>query len=426
MTGTDLAARIAAAVDANWEKELAFLSALVRFPSVRGEEGPCQDWIAREFARRGWSVDRYTLADVDHAHPRWSPMVDTDPAKHVQVVGTLRAPGSRGRSLILQGHVDVVPTGPLEGWATPPFEPTIRDGWMYGRGAGDMKCGVAAMVFALDALSDAGLAPAGDIFVQTVTEEEATGNGALSTLLRGYRADGCLIPEPTSHRFTRAHVGAIWFRVRVSGRPVHVMSAQTGTNAIMSAIGVIHRLHAMTAEMNRRGRDNPHFAHVTDPIKFNVGKIRGGDWASSTPAWCEFDCRLGLLPGDDVAAVRDEIVAAVAAAAREDAFLRDRPPEVLWNGFQAEAHAITPGTPVEDALSAAHAAVFGTQPADRHATGVNDTRFYERDYGIPSICYGPILVGPHEFDERVDLASVKAITRVLAGFVAEWCGVVET
>ena len=122
----------------------------------------------------------------------------------------------------MQGHVDVVPTGPPDMWRSPPFVPTIRDGRMYGRGANDMKSGVCAMVFALDALRTAGYLPAADVYVQTVTEEEWTGNGALSTLARGYRADACLIPEPMAGRILRGTIGVMWFRLRLRGKPVHV------------------------------------------------------------------------------------------------------------------------------------------------------------------------------------------------------------
>ena len=121
----------------------------------------------------------------------------------------------QGRSLILNGHVDVVPTGPLEMWTRPPFEPCIDGGWLYGRGGADMKAGLCANVFALDALRRLGLQPAGTVHVQSVTEEECTGNGALSALVRGYRADAALIPEPEENMLVRANVGVIWFRVYV-------------------------------------------------------------------------------------------------------------------------------------------------------------------------------------------------------------------
>jgi len=415
-------AKLEAAVAKNWEKQVAFLADLVRFPSVRGKEGPCQDWIARQFAARGWDVDRYTLSELDGTHPKWSPVMDTDYSQAVQVVATVRAQQPGGRSLILQGHVDVVPEGPVEMWQVPAYDPAIRDGWMNGRGANDMKSGVAAMIFAMDAVRDAGLTPRGDIYVQTVTEEECTGNGALSTLCRGYRADACLIPEPTGEAITRGHVGVMWFRLKLRGVPVHVMEAQKGTNAILSAFRIIEELQALTARINERARSHPVFKAVENPVKFNPGKIRGGDWASSTPAWCEVDCRIGLLPGTPLAEARAEVEAAVAAAAKSDAFLANSPPEVIWNGFQADGLYIEPDSEAERVLAAAHTQVFGAPPRVRLSTGVNDTRFYYNDFGIPSICYGAAGFGSHAFDERVDLESVKRTTLSIAAFITDWCG----
>jgi acetylornithine deacetylase len=276
---------LAAAVDANWDRQVAWLATIVGFPSLRGQEAPCQDWIAREFATRGWPVDRYTLSDVAiNTLPGFSPVMDTDYSRAVQVVASLRAPKQERRSLIMQGHVDVVPTGPADMWQTPPFVATVQDGRMHGRGANDMKSGVCAMVFALDALRHAGLLPASDVYVQTVTEEESTGNGALSTLARGYRADACLIPEPTAAKILRGTVGVMWFRLRLRGRPVHVSESERGTNAILSAFGLIEALRGHTRELNERVKSHPWFSRIPNPIKFNPGKIAGGDWASSTPS----------------------------------------------------------------------------------------------------------------------------------------------
>ncbi len=424
MADAALLAALRGAVDANWEKQIAWLQSLVRFPSRRGHEGPCQDWIAREFAARGWSVDRYTLAEIAMDHlPGFSPVMDTDYTQAVQVVATIRAPKTTGRSLILQGHVDVVPEGPREMWENAPFDPVIRDGWMNGRGAGDMKQGVSAMVFALDALKSAGYAPAADVIMQSVTEEECTGNGALSTLARGYRAEACLIAEPTAGTITRAHVGVMWFRLRVRGIPVHVAVSQSGTNAIMSAYKLIQALQEHTRALNLRANGAAHLGDVTDPIKFNPGVIRGGDWGSSTPAWCEVDCRIGLMPGDSLEDARKAVLDCVTGAARGDDFLANNPPEVIWNGFQADGFVQQPGSEAERVLAETHKAVTGETMQPRFSTGVNDTRFYGLYFGMPALCYGPRGENHHGFDERADLAKLKDITVSIAGFVAEWCGV---
>jgi acetylornithine deacetylase len=421
--------RLRQAVDDGFERQTAFYADLVRFPSIRGQEGPLQDWMARRLADRGYAVDSYTLDEVAMQNlPGFSPVMDTDYSRAVQVVATRRAahrdaaqPG--GRSLILQGHVDVVPTGPLELWSTPPFDPVVREGWMHGRGAGDMKQGVAAMVFALDAIRDAGLEPAADVIVQSVTEEECTGNGALSTLARGYRADAVLIPEPTAGTITRAHVGVMWFRLRVRGVPVHVARAQAGTNAIMSAFQLIQALQRHTAALNQAAQSDPWFGAIPDPIKFNPGVIRGGDWASSTPAWCEVDCRIGLLPGTSLETARAGVERCVAEAARADGFMANNPPDLIWNGFQADGYVLDPGSDAERVLAGVHQQVFGAAMDERRSTAVNDTRFYGLYHRMPALCYGPLGENHHGFDERGHLETLRQITLTIAGFVADWCGV---
>lgn len=417
-------AQITKAVDAAFEKQVAFLQELVRFPSRRGEEAPLQDWMAREMARRGYAVDRFTLADVGlGGHEKSAPMVDVDPAGSVQVVATHRAKDPTGRSLILQGHIDVVPEGPEDMWTHPPYAGVVRDGWLYGRGANDMKAGVACMVFAMDALRAAGLEPAADVYLQTVTEEESTGNGALSTLLRGYRADAVLIPEPTGHTLTRTHTGTLWFRLRVRGVPVHVAVAQDGTNAIMSAYHLIHALNEHTKALNEAARSDHWYKEVPNPIKFNPGIIRGGDWASSTPAWCEVDCRIGLLPSMDVQEAMAGVERAVKAAARSDNFLANNPPEIVWHGFQADGFVLEPGSEAEAVLAASHLAVHGEPMGERRTTAVNDTRYYGRYYNIPALCYGPKGEGNHGFDERTSVEDLRRCTITMAHFIADWCGV---
>jgi acetylornithine deacetylase len=424
MPDADTLARLSDAVDANFDRQVAFLADIVRFPSLRGAEAPLQDWIARELRGRGYAVDRFSLADVPLAsHPKASPMVDVDPAGSVQVVAAHRAEAPTGRSLILQGHIDVVPEGPAEMWTHPPYAAVIRDGWMYGRGAHDMKSGVACMVFALDAIRAAGFAPAADVYLQTVTEEESTGNGALATLLRGYRAEAALIPEPTGHTITRSHTGTLWFRLKVRGVPVHVAVAQDGSNAIMSALHLVNGLYAHTKTVNEAAKTHPWYASVPEPIKFNPGIIRGGDWASSTPAWCEVDCRIGLLPGTEVAEAMAGVARAVREATAGDAFLADNPPELVWHGFQADGYVLEPGSEAEAVLAAAHAQVHGGAMPERRSTAVNDTRFYGLCFGIPALCYGPKGEGAHGFDERTSIADLRSCTLTIAAFIADWCGV---
>lgn len=415
-------ARIEAAVEAAFGDQIETTRRLVAIPSTRGAEGPAQDFMATELARRGYVVDDWTVAaDELRGEPGWGPL-ETETGFVRSVVGTRKGHGD-GRSLILQGHVDVVPAGPLDMWRHPPFAGVVEDGFMYGRGACDMKSGLVAILYAVDALAAAELRLLGRIHVQSVIEEESTGLGALATLARGYRADGCLIPEPTGATLNRSQVGVLWFRLKVRGRPAHVAYAGDGANAIFAAYHLLQALQGLEVAWNERAKDAPHFGDLEHPINFNAGIIQGGDWASSVPAWCNVDCRIAVLPGWSLDACRAEIERTVADAAAVHPFLAESPPEIEWNGFLAEGYTFADAG-MEAVLGRAAAQVYGRNAVpERAMTGLTDTRFYGLYHGIPAFCFGPTGSWIHGFDERVELDSVKKLTLFLALYVAEWCGI---
>ncbi len=403
--------------------QVTFTQDLVRFPSTRRNEHTAQDFMARAMRERGLDLDRF---HIDHGaiarHPGGSPIS----AQHSQApinVGIHRPRAETGRSLILQGHVDVVPTGPEDMWSTPPFDPVIKNGWMHGRGAGDMKAGVVANLFAFDALRRLGLQPAATLYMQTVVEEESTGNGALMTHLRGYRADAALVPEPMGESLTRANVGVLWFQFEVRGRPVHVAHMGEGANAIDAAYRVVGGLRELEKKWNETVPENQWFAETDHPLNLNVGRIEGGDWASSVPAWCRVDCRISILPGTAAEDAMREVEACLSDLARADPFLANNPPTLTFNGFTAEGYVLAPGSDAEAVLAEIHQQVMG-KPLETHAaTAYLDSRVYALYDGIPALNYGPLAESIHGVDERVELASVQRITEAIALFIAEWCGV---
>lgn len=421
MNDATLSPRILDAVDEGFDAQVQFLADLTRMPSLREQEAPAQDFMAQAMRARGLSVDRWQVRVEDIAHlPGFSPVaVSYDHAWNV--VGAHRPVKGGGRSLILNGHIDVVPTGPLDMWASPPFEPRIQDGWLYGRGAGDMKAGLAANLFALDALARAGLAPAGEVYLQSVVEEECTGNGALACLARGYRAQAVIIPEPMGEALLSAQVGVIWFQVRVRGRPAHVAVAGSGSNAIESCWPLVQALHELEHRWNAAG--HPAFAGHAHPVNFVLSRIEGGDWTSSVPAWCTFDMRVGVFPGMDLAQARAEVEEVITQAARRDPFLAVNPPQVVYHGFQAEGYVLPQGSEAQRLLEHCHAQVTGGPLAQIASTGTTDARFFGLYAGIPALVYGPEAENIHAFDERVSLESMRRVTRTLALFIAQWCGV---
>jgi len=421
----ELTQKILAAVEEGFEEQIAFTEALGRYPSLRGQEATAQDFLHDELKKRGYAMDRWTIEvdDIRH-HPGFSP-VEVDYSNAINVVGTLRPREEKGKSLVLNGHVDVVPEGPLDMWSSPPFEPRRDGDWLYGRGIADMKAGIAANIFAVDALKRLGYCPAATVYQQSVVEEECTGNGALAALLRGYNADAAIIPEPEDDKLVRANTGVLWFRVRVQGVPVHVREAGSGANAIEAAYELIKGLRDLEAAWNDRKGDHRYFEELDHPINFNVGKIAGGDWASSVPAWCEFDCRIALYPGIKAADAAREIEDHLRRVSDGIPFLANNPPQVIFNGFFAEGYVLEEGTEAEETLARAHMSSYA-KPLESFVTpGYLDGRVFVIYGETPCLVYGPYSEAIHGFDERVKLSSVKRVTGTIALFIAEWCGLEE-
>jgi acetylornithine deacetylase len=419
----ELAARILGAVEDGFADQLAHTQALVRYPSLRGAEHAIQDFVFRSWKERGYAMERFAMdREAIARHPGGSPFSPQHSEAPI-VVAIHRPRQETGRSLILQAHVDVVPAGPMDMWTHPPFDPIIKGDWLYGRGGADMKAGHAANTAALDALRRIGLQPAATVYLQSVVEEESTGNGALMTHLRGYKADAVLIPEPEDEKLVRANVGVIWFQVEVRGQPVHVRDMGAGANAIDAIYRVIGALRELEDHWNTLKAGRTHFEREAHPINLNIGKIEGGDWASSVPAWCRIDCRIAIYPGVAAEDAAREIETCVAAFARGDTYLANNPPNVTFNGFTVEGYELAPGSDAETVLGRAHQAAIGKPLESFMTAGYLDTRVHALYDQIPALCYGPISENIHGFDERVSISSLKRITGTMALFIAEWCGV---
>ncbi len=263
------------------------------------------------------------------AHPLAAPFSWSVTGKR-NVVATWAGAGE-GRSLVLNGHVDVVPPGGEGLWSADPFS-ARRDGdWLLGRGAGDMKAGLAAIVGAVRGLRRLGLAPVGNLLLQSVVEEECGGNGALQCLLVGHQADACVIPEPFPDCVSISQVGVLWFHVDVEGIPAHVGEASVGVNAIEAVIPIVKALRLLEADLNES--PPPPYDELEHPINLNIGVVRGGDWPSTVAAECTLSCRLALFPGQEVAWLQARVEDAIATAAETHPYLSAHPPRVRYDGF---------------------------------------------------------------------------------------------
>ncbi|MQX36131.1 M20 family metallopeptidase [Roseospira navarrensis] len=416
---------IAEAVAAQRDAAVSLLCALVREDSQMGREQGAQDLMTGLFGGMGLDVDRFAVdLDAIRDRPGFSPPVLDSYAGRENVVGVHRpaAPAPGGRSLILNGHIDVVPPGSERLWTDPPFEPVVRDGRVFGRGSGDMKAGIVAYCMAFLALAELGLEPAAPVILQSVIEEECTGNGALACLARGYTADAAIIPEPFAQSLLVGQLGVMWARIRVAGKPAHVLDTSAGLNAIEAAYRLFDALHPLEAAWNAPDHRHPLYADHAHPVNFNLGRIAGGDWASSVAAEAVIDVRLGFYPGMPLDEVRAALEGTIAAALADDPRLRGITADVSYQGFQAEGCVMDPDHPMMTLLSDLHARVMGS-PIDRLAcTATTDARFFQLYGDIPATCYGPEATHIHGIDESVSIDSMMQVATVLALFMADWCG----
>jgi acetylornithine deacetylase len=414
--------RILDEIDRGFDAQIAFLQGLVRCPSVRGAEHTVQDYVFDALAKRGYAMDRWRVSEDDiKDHPGFSPIAVSCENAWV-VVGTHRPSTTTGRSLIMNAHIDIVPPGPTDMWSTPPYDPVIRDGWMYGRGAADMKAGLACNIYALDAIRRAGFEPAATIHVQSVPEEESTGNGTLATSVRGYRADAAICPEPTNGSITHANVGVVWFSVRVYGRPAHAREMQAGINAIDAAYQVVGALRVLEEQLNVEAAQHPLFKDLTHPINLNIGQIEGGDWNSTVPASCTVQCRLSMLPGTPASELKRRIEQTISDFSRKLPGSGNTPPVIQWTGFSCEGFVLEEGSDAEKTLATAHEAIFGATLKRQVMPAYLDARVTILYDKIPTLVYGPGGRNIHSIDEALDVESMRRATKSIALFTARWCG----
>ena len=288
-----------------------------------------------------------------------------------------------------------------------------------------MKAGLAAAPFALAAVQAAGLRPLGRIHLQSVPEEESTGNGTVSALQHGYHADAVLIPEPVGGELVRAHVGVIWFKVRLAGQAAHAAEMSEGFNAVDAAYALISDLRRVEASWNHASKSSAYFEELRHPFNFNVGLINGGDWTSSVPDWCEFRMRIAFPPERAAEDAWAEIIGAIQRSARENPALGGVAPIVTKTGFYADGYALEPGSEAEESFASAFAAANGRALSATTTLAYLDSRVYGLFDNTPSLVFGPECQRTHGADECVSVESLREVTRAIALFIADWCGVEE-
>ncbi len=408
------------------------LAELLRIPSITGSaaEADAQAWMARRLDALGLEVDTWRM-DVDELAGRPGfPGYEAPRDEAWGVVGTTPPSGpdaaGDGPTLVLQGHVDVVPPGDPSTWDGDAFTPrTAHVGGrdvVVGRGACDMKGGIVAALGALAALRAAGVRTAGRVALHSVVGEEDGGLGAFGTLARGHTGHACVIPEPTARRVVTAAAGALTFRLEVPGRAVHGSARADG----VSAFEVFLPVHAALLELERERCTDPDplMAGYRLAYPLSVGTVRAGDWASTVPDLLVAEGRSGVRLDEDPAGARAAFEAAVAAACERDPWLRDHPVRVTWWGGQFASGRLPDGHPLLPMMQDAWADATGrARPAPRGVPYGSDLRLYAAA-GVPTLHLGPGDVRrAHTGGEYVPLDEVEEVAGALALAAMRFCGV---
>lgn len=408
-------------IDQRRDEIIEFLGKLVSFPSVTGDELEIQNFISGKLRDMGLDIDMW---EPDHdalrSHPAYV-AVERGYANRPNVVGLCRGAGN-GRSLLFNGHVDVIPPGPLDAWSYGPFSAEIHGDRLYGRGASDMKSGLAAMTMALDSLIRLDIRLKGDVILEYTMDEELSGNGTLACVMKGYSADAGICCETSSLHVQPACIGRIWFEISVHGKPAGIQRRWEGVNAIEKGYDVVKAVSNLEAIRVSQLR-HPLYPDNMSSLPCMVGMFESGSFPSAFPDVCILKGSIATLPGEETDVVKKSFIDHIRAFSNTDPWLTDHPPEVKFVGYCGDSAEIPPEHPIVKTLSAEFKTVVEADPHITGRQGAADTRYLIKYGHTPTVIFGPGLTEQmHSTNEWVNIDDVITATKILALTIMEWCG----
>ena len=415
-----LTAAIHDAVQRRRDDIVALLLDLVAASSITGDEREVQRRVRAAYETSGLAVDQWEATPEEIApylvHVGEQPRYTGRP----NLVAT-RAGAGDGRSIMLQGHVDTVDPGDPALWTRNPAGEATADR-VYGRGAADMKGGIVTNIAALDVFADLGVTLNGDVMLAASVGEEDGGLGALSTILRGHRADAVVITEPTELNVVIAQGGSLVFRITITGRSAHGASRNEGVSAVEKFIPIFQDLLAWEAERNAT-LSHPLYDHLENKFPISVGLVRAGTWASTVPELLVAEGRLGFLPGESIDDMMRQAEDRIRTVADQDPWLRKHPPVVDWFGGQFASAEVSPDEPIAVAVGDAHAAATGERATIAGVPYGADMRLFTEIGRMPAIMYGAgSAKNVHCPDEFIEIDELLTAVETIAHTLVRWCG----
>ncbi|MEB1809451.1 MAG: peptidase [Bacillaceae bacterium] len=400
---------------------IELLQKLVRNRSIQTNEYEAQQVIINHLQKLDLEIDEWEVTGDIFTHPYFCSTRKSF-LNSPNVVGVKRGIG-KGKSIILNGHIDVVPEGDVTQWTDDPYSGKIEGGKMYGRGTTDMKGGTVSLLLAIQALKELGIQLNGDIIFQSVIEEESGGAGTLGTLLRGYKADAAIIPEPTNMKIFPRQQGSMWFRLTVKGRSAHGGTRYEGVSAIEKSMVVIQELQNLEKVRNARIVD-PLYENTPIPIPINLGVIKGGDWPSSVADEVIIEGRIGVAPDEEMRHAQEELRLCLKSLESIDLWFREKPVGLDWFGARWVPGTIDEDHPLMGILQSKFEQVKQTDPKIEASPWGTDGGLLEKLGGIPVIVFGPGTTEIAHFpNEYIELERMFEVAEIIALTLIEWCGV---
>ena len=417
----DIKNKINKAINDNKDEIIAFVQELVRTPSLANQESDVQHIIHNKLNSIGLNskIIPVIFSELEH-HPAFNDD-GFSPDSRINVTALWQG-NNNAKSLILNGHVDVVPTGPEKLWDDDPFSGNIIDGKIYGRGSCDMKAGLSSGLFAISILKNLGFAPDGDIIFQSVVGEESGGCGTLTNIVKGYDADAAIILEPTSLKLSPIQSGALTFRLKVPGKATHASMRWDGISAI-EKYSLIHQ-SIINFEKERHDSFDVEYYQSKDRVApINIGTIAGGQWHSTVPESIIAEGRLGVFPGESNAKAKQSFEGHINKFAESDNWLKDHPPLIEWFEGQFESGQTSLDHPLIKELDKIYTNVSNQDAIIEGVTYGSDLRLFTNHANIPSVLFGPGDVRlAHAANENILIDEILISTEVVANMIVNWCG----
>ena len=394
------------------DETVNFLEEIIRFPSMGGQEEDVMQFMYQKFLPLVDDAELVPLSDEILNDPEYSspiPGIKYDGRHYLRL--KLNGSGS-GKSLIFNAHADVVPPSTED-----QFEPFIKDGHIYGRGASDDKGQIAVFYLMLKMIKEKKLSLKGDIIFHIVVEEENGGNGTLAAIRSGDKADAVIVLESSNLKIFTAVRGAVWFKVTCTGVSGHSGYSGQTVSALKLAVRVMQILEDYHGKLLTESRGLPLFDEYENPMPITFGKLQAGNWPAATPNKAVLEGVLGFLPNK----TRFEIMKEMEEALLQEGDEQLREHFKLEFTYRHDGHMLDENHPLVTTLSGACSRA-GIEPQNAAMVASCDAWFYSKLLNIPSVVFGPgELSVAHSDHENIAIDQIEKSARILVDFIEHWC-----